>query len=181
MRFLDEKRKNVLRAYVAQAASVLEIIIAVLVLAAILITGVRVTGEIFGLFVAENSSQAFTALLEHAFNLIIGVEFIKMLAKHTPGSAIEVLLFTISRQLVVEHTTPVENLIGIITIALIFIIRKYLFVPSFGTHMPGTEAALEAMEAGGEKAGPAPRPAAPLEHEIAPASPAEPSKPEALL
>ena len=48
MRFLDEKRKNVLRAYVAQAASVLEIIIAVLVLAAILITGVRVTGEIFG-------------------------------------------------------------------------------------------------------------------------------------
>ena len=26
-------------------------------------------------------------------NLIIGVEFIKMLAKHTPGSAIEVLLF----------------------------------------------------------------------------------------
>ena len=176
MRFLDEKRKNVLRAYVAQAASVLEIIIAVLVLAAILITGVRVTGEIFGLFVAENSSQAFTAVLEHAFNLIIGVEFIKMLAKHTPGSAIEVLLFTISRQLVVEHTTPVENLIGIITI-----IRKYLFVPSFGTHMPGTEAALEAMEAGGEKAGPAPRPAAPLEHEIAPASPAEPSKPEALL
>ena len=173
MRFLDEKRKNVLRAYVAQAASVLEIIIAVLVLAAILITGVRVMGEIFGLFVAENSSQAFTAVLEHAFNLIIGVEFIKMLAKHTPGSAIEVLLFTISRQLVVEHTTPVENLIGII--------RKYLFVPSFGTHMPGTEAALEAMEAGGEKAGPAPRPAAPLEHEIAPASPAEPSKPEALL
>ena len=112
MRFLDEKRKNVLRAYVAQAASVLEIIIAVLVLAAILITGVRVTGEIFGLFVAENASQAFTAVLEHAFNLIIGVEFIKMLAKHTPGSAIEVLLFTISRQLVVEHTTPVENLIG---------------------------------------------------------------------
>ena len=30
MRFLDEKRKNVLRAYVAQAASVLEIIITVL-------------------------------------------------------------------------------------------------------------------------------------------------------
>ena len=177
MRFLDEKRKNVLRAYVAQAASVLEIIIAVLVLAAILITGVRVTGEIFGLFVAENSSQAFTAVLEHAFNLIIGVEFIKMLAKHTPGSAIEVLLFTISRQLVVEHTTPVENLIGIITIALIFIIRKYLFVPSFGTHMPGTEAALEAMEAGVEKAGPAPRPAAPFPNTPAPFPPLPPQPP----
>lgn len=93
-------------------------------------------------------------MLEHAFNLIIGVEFIKMLAKHTPGSAIEVLLFAIARQMVIEHTTPVENLVGIVTIALIFIIRKYLFVPSFGAHVPGTEAALEAME---EKAAPAPQ------------------------
>lgn len=97
MRFIDEKRKNLFRAYVAQAASVLEIAIAVLVLAAILITGVRAAGEVFGLFFAENSSQAFTTVLEHAFNLIIGVEFIKMLAKHTPGSAIEVLLFAIAR------------------------------------------------------------------------------------
>lgn len=132
----------------------LEIVIAVLVLAAILITGVRAAGEVFGLFFAENSSQAFTTVLEHAFNLIIGVEFIKMLAKHTPGSAIEVLLFAIARQMVIEHTTPVENLVGIVTIALIFIIRKYLFVPSFGAHVPGTEAALEAME---EKAAPAPQ------------------------
>ena len=146
MRFIDEKRKNLFRAYVAQAASVLEIAIAVLVLAAILITGVRAAGEVFGLVFAENSSQAFTTVLEHAFNLIIGVEFIKMLAKHTPGSAIEVLLFAIARQMVIEHTTPVENLVGIVTIALIFIIRKYLFVPSFGTHVPGTEAVLEAME-----------------------------------
>ena len=154
MRFIDDKRKHLFRAYVAQAASVLEIAIAVLVLAAILITGVRAAGEVFGLFFAENSSQAFTTVLEHAFNLIIGVEFIKMLAKHTPGSAIEVLLFAIARQMVIEHTTPVENLVGIVTIALIFIIRKYLFVPSFGAHVPGTEAALEAME---EKAAPAPQ------------------------
>lgn len=148
MNFLDEKYKNVFRAYVAQAASVLETLIAVLVLVAILITGVRAAGEVFGLFMAQNAAGAFTTVLEHAFNLIIGVEFIKMLAKHTPGSAIEVLLFAIARQMVVEHTTPVENFIGIATIALIFFIRKYLFVPSFGAHVPGTEAVLEAMETG---------------------------------
>lgn len=28
-----------------------------------------------------------------------------------------------------------ENLIGIITIALLFVVRKYLFVPSFGAHV----------------------------------------------
>lgn len=41
--------------------------------------------------------QSFQAVLEQAFNLVIGIEFIKMLAKHTPGSAIEVLLFAMAR------------------------------------------------------------------------------------
>lgn len=30
-------------------------------------------------------TRALPVFLGHAFNLIIGVEFIKMLAKHTPG------------------------------------------------------------------------------------------------
>ncbi len=60
---------------------------------------------------------------------------IKMLAKHTPGSAIEVLLFAMARQLVIGHMTPVENLLGVIAIGIIFIIRKFLFVPSFGAHL----------------------------------------------
>ena len=61
------------------------------------------------------------------------------------GSAIEVLLFAISRQMVVEHTSAVETLLGIIAIALIFIIRKFWFVPSFGAHHPdnGEESYLE--------------------------------------
>ena len=67
--------------------------------------------------------QSFQAVLEQAFNLVIGIEFIKMLAKHTPGSAIEVLLFAMARQLVIGHMAPFENLLGIIAIAIIFIIR----------------------------------------------------------
>ena len=71
--------------------------------------------------------------------MVIGIEFVKMLAKHSPGSAIEVLLFAIARQMVVEHTSPVENLVSILAILLIFVIREYLFVPAFGAHMPGED------------------------------------------
>ena len=78
-----------------------------------------------------------------------------MLAKHTPGSAIEVLLFAIARQMVVEHTSPLENLIGIVTIALIFAIRKFLFVPSFGEHSAFHEE--EETRAGALSAAGAPR------------------------
>ena len=126
--------KEYLRRKVAFIASVIEIAISIIVLIAIVTVGVQVVREALDLAGAPWGQEGFTVFLGHAFNLIIGVEFIKMLAKHTPGSAIEVLLFAIARQMVVGHTTPLENLIGIVTIALIFAIRKFLFVPSFGEH-----------------------------------------------
>ncbi|MEG1153468.1 MAG: hypothetical protein RSD61_02945, partial [Ruthenibacterium sp.] len=136
------KLKEFLRERVAFLASLIEILISVIVLLAIVITGVQVVGELFGLVGSSDHYAGFTMLIGHAFNLVIGIEFIKMLSKHTPGSAIEVLLFAIARQMVVEHTTPLENLLSIIAIALIFVIRKFLFVPSFGAHMPSSAEGL---------------------------------------
>lgn len=127
--------KEHLRHYIAYLASLIEIILAAMVLLAVLMASFRLLVESFDLLSTPTATEGFTAFLGHAFNVIIGIEFIKMLAKHTPGATIEVLLFSLAREMVVEHTTPVENLIGIITIALLFIIRKYLFVPSFGTHV----------------------------------------------
>ena len=124
---------------IAQTATALEIVISIMVLVTIIIVGVRVFGEVVGLALDAEATSHFDTVLAHAFNLVIGVEFIKMLAKHTPGSAIEVLLFAIARQMVVEHMSPVENLLGIIAIAIIFFIRKFLFVPSFGAHLPSFE------------------------------------------
>lgn len=124
------------RTYIAVTASNLEILISLVVIFAIIIVSIRIVGEVFTLFTAADYYSAFNIFLGHAFNIVIGIEFIKMLAKHTPGSAIEVLLFTIAREMIVNHTSPFENLIGIVTIALIFVIRKYLFVHSFGEHVP---------------------------------------------
>ena len=147
--------KEYLRRKVAFFASVIEIAISIIVLIAIVIAGIQVVREVFSLAGDPKAHEGFTVFLGHAFNLIIGVEFIKMLAKHTPGSAIEVLLFAIARQMVVEHTSPLENLIGIVTIALIFAIRKFLFVPSFGEHSAFHEE--EETRAGALSAADAPR------------------------
>ncbi len=125
------KIKEYLRSRIAFLASVIEIAISAIVLIAIIVAGIQVVGEVFSLTKNPDVDEGFKMFLGHAFNLIIGVEFIKMLAKHTPGSAIEVLLYAIARQMVVEHTSPFENLIGIATIAMIFAIRKFLFVQSF--------------------------------------------------
>ena len=128
------------RQWVARMASIIETVVALVVLLAILVAGVRVLLDVQDLFLAPDVDEAFTTFLRSAFNVVIGIEFVKMLAKHSPGSAIEVLLFAIARQMVVEHTSPVENLVSILAILLIFVIRKYLFVPAFGAHMPGEDA-----------------------------------------
>ena len=80
--------KEYLRKKVAFFASVIEIVISITVLIAIVTVGVQVVREAFSLAGNPEGHEGFTVFLGHAFNLIIGVEFIKMLAKHTPGSAI---------------------------------------------------------------------------------------------
>ncbi|MCB7305267.1 transporter [Bariatricus massiliensis] len=66
-------------------------------------------------------------LLETCFNLIIGVELIRMLYQHRPSTVFEVLLFAIARQIIIDHANPLNSLIGVIAIAILFATRKFLF------------------------------------------------------
>lgn len=70
-------------------------------------------------------------IVNSVFTLVIGIEFLRMLVRHTPGAVIEVLLFAIARQLIVEHAGTWEMLIGIVCIAGVFAVRKYLFTKDF--------------------------------------------------
>ncbi len=88
-----------------------------------------------GLLFDGNEAEIRT-FLERSLDIVIGIEFIKMLAKHSPGSSLEVLLYAIARHLVVGHDSAVENLLSVGAIALIFIVRKFFFVPAFGAHLP---------------------------------------------
>lgn len=72
--------------------------------------------------------EQFTQFLGNVLTLLIGVEFVKMLAKHTAENLLEVLMFAIARQMVVEHLNMTETLIGVVAIAVIFTVRKYLLL-----------------------------------------------------
>ena len=62
-------------------------------------------------------------------NLVIGVELLKMFCRHDIVSIIEVLLFSVARQMVIEHLAIKEALIGCIAVAILFAVRRFLFVP----------------------------------------------------
>ena len=70
----------------------------------------------------------YNDLITVCFNMIIGVELIRMLYMHTPMTVFEVLLFAIARQVIMSHNEPVNTLIGVMSIAILFATRKFLFV-----------------------------------------------------
>lgn len=119
--------KRFLREQVMKVADILETVIGILLAVSIGILVVYLIGDIKSIITNHSDLEVFNNYLAAAFNLVIGIEFIKMFCKHTPETVIEVLLFAIARQLIVEHTTTMENLVGIISIGILFATRKYLF------------------------------------------------------
>lgn len=119
--------KRFLREQVMKIADMLETFIGILLAISIGILVVYLVGDIKSVITNHSNLEVFNDYLATAFNLVIGIEFIKMLCKHTPETVIEVLLFAIARQLIVEHTSTMENLGGIIAIGILFATRKYLF------------------------------------------------------
>jgi uncharacterized membrane protein (DUF373 family) len=108
---------------------VLEIVISIAIVIAIGISMITLSNGIIELFLSPLVEDAFQNFLGIAFNILIGIEFLKMIFKSNLSTVVEVLLFAIARQLIVEHTTVLENFMGVLSIAILFIVRKYLFIP----------------------------------------------------
>ena len=131
----EEWFKRIFRDQIAEAAGILEVVLSGIVLAALLMSIVPLVELMPGLLTDADSLEIRT-FLERALDIVIGIEFIKMLAKHSPGSSLEVLLYAIARHMVVGHESALDNLISVGAIALIFVVRKFFFVPAFGAHLP---------------------------------------------
>ena len=131
----EEWVKRIFRDQIAEAAGILEVVLSGIVLAALLMSIVPLVELMPGLLTDADSLEIRT-FLERALDIVIGIEFIKMLAKHSPGSSLEVLLYAIARHMVVGHESAMENLLSVSAIALIFIVRRFFFVPAFGAHLP---------------------------------------------
>lgn len=141
----EERVKRIFRDQLAELAGLLEVGISLLVVVALMLAVVPLIKMLPGLLVDTNEVE-ISLFLQRALDIVIGIEFIKMLAKHSPGSALEVLLYAIARHMIVGHESAVENFISVASIALIFFVRKFLFVPAFGATMPGGRKAPSARQ-----------------------------------
>ena len=109
---------------VHNTAMLLELIVAGIVIVALLIMFLQVPGELKTLVFTGELNQ----FLKYMFDIIIGIELLKMLCRHDLDSVVEVLLFSVAREMIIEHMPIYFTLVGIIAISILFLIRKFLFV-----------------------------------------------------
>lgn len=113
--------------WLARILIFLETIIAifsVLVLVGLLIQQVwLVVSQPEHLLEAEN---AVTTYLHHMLDIVIGLEFVKLLMHLTPGNILEVLTMALARGIIVNHGTAVDNLLTIGCIVGLFAAKRFL-------------------------------------------------------
>ncbi len=122
-------REEKLRKKIIKFSGLLEVYISILIIIAVSVFSINIVIDIVkiipALFTDENSFFV-EQFLGRSLELVIAIEFVKMIAHNTPGSTIEVLIFTIARSIIATHGNSLYQLLfGILAIAVLFGIRKW--------------------------------------------------------
>ncbi len=116
---------------VEKAVLWLEVILATFVILSVIIGALELFQYVRNILYSQPPDiyENFRDLLGFVLLLVIGLELALMLIRHTPGSVIEVMLFAIARKVLIYTTQTYEFLIGVVALAGLFAIRRFLFVP----------------------------------------------------
>ena len=105
---------------------VLELLAAGLVLIGILFSAFSLLrqGQTFQQLLQDTSG--FIHYLEQVLMLVIGIEFLQMLCRPNADNVMEILIFLVARHMIVGTTTTFEDFVSLISVTLLFVLRRYL-------------------------------------------------------
>ena len=118
---LERPRKRL-----SDACDIGEFAMGVVVVGGIVVGMVGLVPEFVTFWQNKDVPGAFMEFLEHVSLIVIGIEFAKMLCKPTTANIIEVLIFVISRQMIIDHQAPNDMLKSVIAICLLFLFRRIM-------------------------------------------------------
>lgn len=121
-------RTEKLRKIIQKICGLLDLIAACLVLIAILcsIFSLVRDASVFQRLLTDPSE--FKHYLEQVFMLVIVIEFLGMLCRPSSENVIEVLIFLVARHMIVGDTTPYQDFVSVISVALLCVVQRYLRV-----------------------------------------------------
>lgn len=79
---------------------------------------------------SADASLSFSVFLQYLLEALVGLEVIMMLCRHDLDSIVEVMIFAVTKALLISHESSVGVLVGVLAVAVLFAIRKFLFLSS---------------------------------------------------
>jgi len=105
----------------------IEVLIAILVIVFVVFGVINIIqSDVYTELVKGDFYPNFERILSDVLLIVIGVELAILLIKRRPESVVELMFFVIARRMLVNVHEPLEILIGVVAIAGLFAIRKYL-------------------------------------------------------
>ena len=122
------KKLDKMRKFIQSICVLLDLAAAILVLVAILLSIASIVRDITVFQRLLTDTSEFKRYLEQIFMIVIGIEFLGMLCRPNSENVIEVLIFLVARHMIVGDTTPYQDFVSVISVALLCVVRRYLRV-----------------------------------------------------
>ncbi|MBQ1215500.1 MAG: hypothetical protein IIX88_04120 [Firmicutes bacterium] len=116
---------SILTNLIMKTSTVFEWVISVTILLAVGVSLIDILTR-FDVFSLDFSTVKLDEMLPLFLNLVVGLEFIKMIMIHSHGAILEVLMFATARQLILDHSIQ-GHLLGVVAIAGLFAIWRFLY------------------------------------------------------
>ena len=118
-----------LRKRLYQVSEGLELIIALVAVVGVVIAAVNLFPELLVYWQNRTNGEAFLIFLDAVFDVVIGVEFIKMLCKPSSQNI---------RHMIVQKTSALEDLLSVVSIGILFFFRRFMLAtkPDKEQHVP---------------------------------------------
>ncbi len=119
---MREKARNLIQ----KGCDILELLLAVAVGIGLIISLILYIPEGAALLTESGDTGTFLLFLEDIFNIVVGIEFIKMLCKPSAENVIEVLVFLVARHMIIGSNSALEILLSVVSVALLYGVRLVL-------------------------------------------------------
>lgn len=87
---------------------------------------ISLAAEVVNMAVIPGYFKDLNQYLHSILNIVVGLEFARMLIDTTPASILEVLTLAITRHVILSTDSPIANLISVACIAGLFAVRRFL-------------------------------------------------------
>ncbi|HLR35342.1 MAG TPA: hypothetical protein VK071_08470 [Tissierellales bacterium] len=124
------KKSKLFKQRLEKSISIVETILACIILIAVVLSAKDLLSLIYDI-ISTNATESYDVLqgfFSHVLIMIIGLELAITLLTHTTESILELMLYAISRKMLISSTSILDILLGTISLGILFAIDRFLIV-----------------------------------------------------